>query len=1192
MKHILRLLIGLFAFTTSVQVYAQTRPDNVHDVNCRITPQANNFDIIEKYSSSDVHSMTTPLVADMDGDGYPEIVACCATGGAWSTAGFHVIDGRTGVRKYTISTPSYLTHGQCVTIADVDKDGKSELFIIASNKRLYAYAYDGTPLWNQPVSNFFLLSAADINADGHVQLVAGPHVFDAVTGTPLLSGSMQTGGTGYGAPHNQTPYYMTALADMDNDGVLELCAGKYIYKIDITNYTGTDGNTFSVLRTADTDPGLTYYDGQTFVMDFDNDGDMDVCVLGRNTGGSGKVNPYVWDGQTSEIIGYITYSTAGCYGEGSVPYAGDLNGDDFPEFVFATSNGGMFAVTYDANEPTHIREYARVVAFAETAGFTVFDFNQDGRCEIVYRGYSGFYIVDGITMQNLSTPMTAYSGTVAEYPIVADVDADGHAEIILCRAYSPWNGSNAQGYVSVYGSKTKDAWGSARKVWNQWSYNVVNINEDMTVPRGQFDISTQFANGKRPFNNFLQQATMLDQDGNIYTATADAEMTPINNIVTYNNDSMRISLTFRNQGDVTLKAPFCLTIYKDTVGGTVIHVDTIKTDLLPNNKDTTITYSIHNLQNYIPCEKLVFAINDDSKGVAQQGGNQLECDTTNNLLIRSSFVAMKDTVYMCPQATSININPLANDYCFYPNESGTLRLRIQQAPTKGTATISGTSLTYTTNQVADIDSLNYRITRNNDTAYAWIFIIKSVKIATAPDITAETVYTCPNTSTTLTATSHLTNPTFNWYADAELTTLLHTGDSYITPTLPYETSFFVTVQNADTCENLPGTAKEVFVRFHPTKRTDIIDSVCVGSDYSRFSFTLPVQNTPGSFLHTRYPITNEGCYDTVNLTLKVIANPVIDLGEDKLICAVEQPQYTIQAPAGYNAYLWISDNSTAQALTVNTTGTYTVEVQKSICFGRDSVTITFDDFRYTLNGETTICPGASTILQPDITGVAYKWKNDDNTTSTERTFTAKSQGWHRLTITNNNGCKYTDSLYVTISALPDIYISGGDDFCENEQTTLSVSTTDGVKVGWNDDNTNTAQLFVTKHGTYTAWAENIYHCRHDSAITIEPCPCDPILSNAFSPNGDGKNDKFYPIINSSVVHLEIYIYNRWGRLVFESSRDCPCDSNISSPELYWDGKTSDGDDCQTGVYYCLLKYSCETAPERILVKQSSVTLLK
>jgi len=62
-----------------------------------------------------------------------------------------------------------------------------------------------------------------------------------------------------------------------------------------------------------------------------------------------------------------------------------------------------------------------------------------------------------------------------DYPVVADVDADGHAEIVVAHAGS----SNA---LSVYGDRD-DSWAPARGVWNQHSYSITNIHDDLSIPR-------------------------------------------------------------------------------------------------------------------------------------------------------------------------------------------------------------------------------------------------------------------------------------------------------------------------------------------------------------------------------------------------------------------------------------------------------------------------------------------------------------------------------------------------------------------------------------------------------------------------------------------------------------------------------------------------------------------------------------
>ena len=44
------------------------------------------------------------------------------------------------------------------------------------------------------------------------------------------------------------------------------------------------------------------------------------------------------------------------------------------------------------------------------------------------------------------------------------------------------------------------------------------------------------------------------------------------------------------------------------------------------------------------------------------------------------------------------------------------------------------------------------------------------------------------------------------------------------------------------------------------------------------------------------------------------------------------------------------------------------------------------------------------------------------------------------------------------------------------------------------------------------------------------------MANAFTPNGDGNNDHFYPVTgpNSPVVFNAFRIYNRWGQLIYDS----------------------------------------------------------
>jgi len=106
-----------------------------------------------------------------------------------------------------------------------------------------------------------------------------------------------------------------------------------------------------------------------------------------------------------------------------------------------------------------------------------------------------------------------------------------------------------------------------------------------------------------------------------------------------------------------------------------------------------------------------------------------------------------------------------------------------------------------------------------------------------------------------------------------------------------------------------------------------------------------------------------------------------------------------------------------------------------------------------------------------------------------------------------------------------------------------------------------------------------------NAVCVDNTAC-PLytLPNFFSPNGDGINDLFVPIHNSSVDHVDLQIFDRWGRLVFKTS----------DPAINWDGNNMGTKSaCSDGTYFIVCnvyEITLSGIQERRI--QGSITILR
>jgi gliding motility-associated-like protein len=303
----------------------------------------------------------------------------------------------------------------------------------------------------------------------------------------------------------------------------------------------------------------------------------------------------------------------------------------------------------------------------------------------------------------------------------------------------------------------------------------------------------------------------------------------------------------------------------------------------------------------------------------------------------------------------------------------------------------------------------------------------------------------------------------------------------------------VTLQSSAGCDSIVTTDLTVVT----VLSTSVTEQICSGQ-----TFTLP----DGSVVSASglYPVTlqsSAGCDSIVTTDLTVVN--ALSTSVTEQICSGQ----TFTLPDGS---------------VVSASGLYPVTLQSSA--GCDSIVVT--DLKVniptTTNVNALICTGQTYTLP------------DGNVVS--------NGGTYPVTLTASNGCDSIVSTVITVEALPSIFLGNDTLICDGATLLLDIGNQTGE---WQDGSTGSSYNVSLPGIYFVTVASNCGAITDTIIVTSESCiKCDVYLPNAFTPNKDGINDVFTPIITcDAVIPFVFRIYNRWNELVFETDQ----------PGTGWDG---------------------------------------
>ncbi len=218
------------------------------------------------------------------------------------------------------------------------------------------------------------------------------------------------------------------------------------------------------------------------------------------------------------------------------------------------------------------------------------------------------------------------------------------------------------------------------------------------------------------------------------------------------------------------------------------------------------------------------------------------------------------------------------------------------------------------------------------------------------------------------------------------------------------------------------------------------------------------------------------------------------------------------------------------------------------------------------DGSVTItATGGNSPYEYSINGGAYQVSG---------TFNGLAPASHNVTVRDANLCSSTVNVTITEPEALEVLMTSTDASCPDQPDgSISVSVTGGsspYSYFWDDGFTESDRTGI-KDGSYSLVVTDANGCAASASVDIgvtgsEGCI---IVQEIITPNNDGFNDS-WKIRNIELFpNAEVFVYNRWGELVFKTK-------NIPANE--WDG-TSDGKLLPTDSYHYILHLNDGSKPK-------------
>ncbi len=299
--------------------------------------------------------------------------------------------------------------------------------------------------------------------------------------------------------------------------------------------------------------------------------------------------------------------------------------------------------------------------------------------------------------------------------------------------------------------------------------------------------------------------------------------------------------------------------------------------------------------------------------------------------------------------------------------------------------------------------------------------------------------------------------------------------------------------------------------------------------------TLPTLSITNAGRYTVMVTGHTGCVNADTIQVSEVAVPAFTLGNDTTLCEGSVINFSLNIPGA--TYTW-QNGSTSPGFTIQNPGEYWLQANRNGCSYSDTIFVNYKPMpKINLGLDTTLCEGATTLLNANFPNAIYTWQDGSN----QATLLVNNAGLYHVSL-ELNGCTFRDSIQISYILIPKLTLVSDTAVCAGQSIILTPATNTRVDYLWqNGDRRPT--FTVADTGRYFLTVSN--ECGVASqTVDVLPGFCQIYLPTGFTPNGDNLNDIFRIKNPFQVKMFRMQVFSRYGDVIFESN----------NMQIGWDGK--------------------------------------